>query len=103
MIRIIRRYGSWLTPSKAWTPHVASPPQATGGVVPYTGEVMVCVVCGKIERSDPTKNTNWRAIDVDGQRVYACPREFPPDTADPAAFEAAFLKVFNAAVARHRS
>jgi hypothetical protein len=100
MIRKLRSNHGWLRLG----PRQGSSAQATGGVppsVPFTGELMVCVVCGQTEHSDPTKNTDWRAIDLDGQRAYACPHEFPP--ADLAAFEAAYLKVFNAAVARHRS
>ena len=59
----------------------------------FMGEMMHCVMCGKMERSDPRRESQWRALTIDGQTFYACPAEFPPDDAGVAAFKAAYLKV----------
>jgi len=59
----------------------------------FQGELMICVVCGRIELSKPNHSSNWRAIDLNGKRVYACPNEFPPDDAPAADFERAYVKV----------
>lgn len=67
------------------------------GKLPFMGEMMTCVLCGKKETSDPEKKSNWRAVDFDGERFYACPQEFPRDGASVAAFTDAYNRVFRAA------
>jgi hypothetical protein len=47
----------------------------------FSGEVMVCVVCGAERQSDVQVESNWRCVIVDGERFYVCPDEFPPDGA----------------------
>lgn len=63
----------------------------------FTGEVMVCVCCGKLEVSSKDKSTQWRAVSADFGRgletFYACPAEFPPDGASAAQYEAAYRRV----------
>lgn len=46
-----------------------------------------------MERSDPRRESQWRALVIDGETFYACPDEFPPDDGGVAAFKAAYLKV----------
>lgn len=60
----------------------------------FAGELMVCICCGKEQRSDPKAESQWRAIDYNGRLFYVCPDEFPPDTATALEFEAAYIKVF---------
>lgn len=59
----------------------------------FAGELMTCVMCGAQRKSDPTANSDWRAVTVDGETFYACTKEFPPDGASAAEFEAAYDKV----------
>ncbi|MEM7342990.1 MAG: hypothetical protein AAF485_01995 [Chloroflexota bacterium] len=47
--------------------------------LPFTGEMMTCVVCEREEKSDPLVESQWRALQVDNVLYYACPSEFPPD------------------------
>ena len=71
----------------------------------FTGELMTCVICGATERSAPDKQTDWRAIDLDRERFYACPKEFPPDGATVStaeAFALAYTKVIKAALEQLR-
>lgn len=56
----------------------------------FNGEIMTCVVCEKQERSNPKSQSNWRCLDIDSERCYACPDEFPPDRAGKKAFETAY-------------
>lgn len=58
--------------------------------LPFQGEVMVCVCCGRFEVSDPAKESNWRCIEVKGEKFYACPAHFPPDNCSALEFEAAY-------------
>jgi hypothetical protein len=62
--------------------------------VPFMGEKMTCVMCGKVEKSDPGISSQWRTIDIDASRYYACPDEFPADGSGADAFEAAYLVIF---------
>ena len=47
--------------------------------LPFMGEVMICVMCGKSEKSDPAVESNWRSLSHDGKLHYACPEHFPSD------------------------
>jgi hypothetical protein len=59
----------------------------------FSGEVMVCVVCGAQRQSDVQVESNWRCVIVDGERFYACPNEFPPDGAGREEFREAYKLV----------
>lgn len=37
---------------------------------PFTGEMMVCIMCGRQEASDPAVESQWRMLEVDGTRHY---------------------------------
>lgn len=56
----------------------------------FAGEIMTCVVCAKQQRSNPESLSNWRCLEIDGDRCYACPDEFPPDRAGKKAFKTAY-------------
>ena len=83
--------------------HVVDVPDVPGldpGNVPFMGEMMTCVMCGRQQKSDPLTQSQWRAIEADGVRYYACPAEFPPDTASSAAFQLAYNRVLARIVQR---
>lgn len=66
----------------------------------FAGEWMTCIMCGaagpaaRQHQSDPAVENHWRALDVDGQRFYACPEEFPPDGAPTQEFTHAYMRIF---------
>lgn len=70
---------------------------------PFSGEIMICVVCGRLEQSKPDYNSQWRAVDLNGKRHYACPREFPPDGSSAEDFEKAYTKIIRQAMKGPRS
>lgn len=45
--------------------------------MPFQGELMICVVCGKQEKSSPLISSEWRMLQVDEHGFYVCPDEFP--------------------------
>jgi hypothetical protein len=49
------------------------------GTVYFQGEMMTCGVCGKQQQSDPNVNSDWRLLELDGEKFYACTDHFPPD------------------------
>jgi hypothetical protein len=60
----------------------------------FMGEQMTCIMCGKQEKSDPTVESQWRCIEVDGDGYYACPAHFPPDeTGRARQFQKAYSKI----------
>lgn len=61
--------------------------------MPFKGELMTCCVCGKQQRSDPKVQTQWRALEIDGEIIYGCPDEFPCDGAGDKAFKTAYQLV----------
>lgn len=67
----------------------------------FVGETMTCTVCGRQERSDPSVESDWRCIEVDGQGYYVCPNEFPPDTASAKDFEKAYRRVLEHIIVTH--
>lgn len=59
------------------------------------GETMTCVMCGRVQRSDPKVESNWRIVQPDGVRHYVCPDHFPPDeTGTTEQFRQAYIAVF---------
>lgn len=58
--------------------------------MPFDGELMECVLCGRKQRSNPKKQSQWRAIQWGDDIHYACPKHFPPDDATAAEFSAAY-------------
>jgi hypothetical protein len=63
------------------------------------GELMTCIMCGRQERSDPHVESQWRCIVADGVPYYACPAEFPLDTAGGGAFSVAYQRILARIVA----
>jgi hypothetical protein len=64
--------------------------------IPFTGEDMICVMCGKVQKSDPEVESQWRLIELDGHHFYACPKHFPDDrTATVKKFSDAYYKVIS--------
>lgn len=57
---------------------------------PFSG-VMTCCVCG--ENREGLGGTDWRCIEVDKVRHYACPKEFPPDGSSAGQFELAYKRI----------
>jgi len=39
----------------------------------FRGEMMVCFKCGKQQRSNPKKSSDWTVIEADGKPLYCCP------------------------------
>lgn len=67
--------------------------QKTPGL-PFQGETMTCVMCGKQHKSNPMVESNWTAITVDaGQTYYACPAEFPPTNSSRKAYADAYERI----------
>lgn len=58
--------------------------------MPFTDELMTCVVCGVQHRSNSNVQSDWRAIDIENDTIYVCPDEFPPDQAGTEAFRKAY-------------
>jgi hypothetical protein len=51
-----------------------------GGFVPFTGEMMSCVLCHARARSDPRVSLGWRCWVLDGHdHFYICPDHVPPE------------------------
>jgi hypothetical protein len=61
--------------------------------MPFTDELMICVVCSLEEKSNPNIQSRWRALEIDNQIIYACPNEFPSDRARKEAFQKAYQLV----------
>lgn len=73
--------------------HVPNVPGLDPTNIPFLGQEMVCIMCGRQQRSDPHVESQWRCIMVDDVSYYVCPAEFPPDDANKEAFTAAYIKV----------
>lgn len=73
-----------------------------GGNIPFSGEVMTCILCGKKRESAPDIESDWRAVQLgegDGlRRYYGCPDHFPPDDASREAFKAAYVVFMEKAI-----
>jgi hypothetical protein len=61
--------------------------------IPFMGETMKCVMCGRTEKSDPKVESNWRMIEADDVKFYVCPLEFPRDGASEEKFAKAYKKI----------
>lgn len=42
----------------------------------FTGEMMTCAICGKQQRSNPKKSSQWTVIEANGKPMYVCPKCF---------------------------
>jgi len=77
--------------------HIRKAKIVTGGRkipgVPFMGELMTCIMCGKVEQSDPAIRSDWRIVEADGVRHYVCVDHFPPDTGTVEQFTAAYVAV----------
>lgn len=58
--------------------------------MPFTGELMICVVCGVQMQSHLEANTDWRCLELDGKIFYCCSDEFPPDGSSQKSFQTAY-------------
>ena len=65
---------------------------------PFAGESMECLLCGRTERSDPGRESNWRAIEIIGTRHYFCPGEFPDDGASKSEYAVAYARCVQAII-----
>jgi hypothetical protein len=72
------------------------------GDVPFSGEVMTCILCGKKRESAPAVESDWRAVQLgegeEERRYYGCPDHFPPDGASREAFKAAYVVFLEKAI-----
>lgn len=59
----------------------------------FTGETMVCALCSKVKQSDPNVESQWRAIEINGERFYVCTKHFPSDRASAQEFSKAYRHV----------
>ena len=66
------------------------------------GELMTCLICGRMDQSDARTPNNWRAITADGVTYYFCPEEFPPDPGTCELFEAAYNRCMLAVLFRRQ-
>jgi len=57
---------------------------------------MACALCNTIEQSSPDRNSDWRAVEINGRRFYVCPLHFPDDTQPSHEFCCAYLRVLEA-------
>jgi len=64
----------------------------------FQGELMKCVLCGKEQKSDPNIHSDWRVVEVDGRRFYACREEFPADGATEEQFYQAYKRFMERAI-----
>lgn len=42
----------------------------------FRGEMMICHKCGKQQRSNPRKSSDWTVVEMDGTAIYYCPACF---------------------------
>lgn len=72
------------------------------GNIPFAGETMTCILCGKKRESAPDITSDWRAVQLgegEGQRrYYGCPDHFPPDDGSREAFKAAYVVFMEKAI-----
>lgn len=66
----------------------------------FQGEKMRCIMCNKVQRSDPEVNSDWTAIEFEGKTYYVCPGELPFEkaqagTATEDDFKEAYAKIFS--------
>jgi hypothetical protein len=76
------------------------------GFIPFTGEEMICVLCGATQKSDVNVSYGWRCWVIDGKEgFYVCPKELPPEYAANAtqAFTDVYIRAFKAYVDAHEN
>jgi hypothetical protein len=57
----------------------------------FMGETMTCIMCGKQQPSDPTVESGWTFISIDGKTgSYVCPDELPGEGATKEQFAQAY-------------
>jgi uncharacterized protein CbrC (UPF0167 family) len=39
----------------------------------FQGEMMICVHCGRKQKSDPNVSSEWTVVELDGRALYFCP------------------------------
>lgn len=62
----------------------------------FDGEWMTCIICGRRERSNPERDSGWRAITAnDDPAYYVCPLEMPPGGAGEDKFSLAYTVVMH--------
>ena len=45
---------------------------------PFHSELMICAICGKKQRANPNKSSQWTTITFDDKmRLYFCPKCWP--------------------------
>lgn len=71
---------------------------------PFQGEKMYCVMCNKVQYSDPNIESNWTAIEFEGKTYYVCPGELPFEKAQAGIatetdFKEAYAKIFSRIIA----
>jgi hypothetical protein len=65
------------------------------GQVLFQGEWMVCILCGRTQKSHPRIESDWTAIQLDDWHYYICPAELPHKRAGEAAYKKAYDRIFN--------
>lgn len=45
----------------------------------FQGELMTCFICGRQQKSDPNKRSNWSIVEWDSILFYVCTKHFTPD------------------------
>jgi len=72
-------------------------------MIPFSGELMTCALCGRQEKSDPGIESGWRAIQMDGRVYYVCPNELPKDGSTATEYEIAYSRIFRVLFAREEA
>lgn len=63
---------------------------------PFTGEQMICIVCGVVEQSELNVAKGRRCIELDKRaRYYVCPREMPKEPASTDRWSEAYVRTFH--------
>lgn len=44
--------------------------------LPFMGEVMICAICKRQQKSDPKVESGWTLIQMDDVKKYVCPSCF---------------------------
>jgi len=61
----------------------------------FQGEEMHCVMCGRVQKSDPKVESNWTCLQVETRLYYVCPLHLPlHNRAKASDFERAYEKIF---------
>lgn len=61
--------------------------------LPFMGEMMTCLMCGKTQQSDPKVKSDWRMLEADGVPYYVCVDHFPPDDGTKEQFASAYVAI----------